>query len=1375
MTEAYISATFEDLKECRQAVREALELFGLSFRTMEKYFAGSRTPLARCLADVESCDIYIGIFAWNYGDTPPKQSKSFTHLEYEHAVARGKDCLIFLLDPEAPWPVKFVDRGPRSAQVDALRKVLQTEHLCNFFSSPGQLALLVYGAVHKLLEEQAQEEGPASAGPVLPGLSPAATEHYFERLRQQYGGLDLLNLNPQEYLGTQLLDVFVEPRARAEQPPELDRPPRGSADSERLDRSALPMSWPGQPVFDVICGRDQHRLVLIGDAGAGKSAVVRHLALALARAHGDERLATLADHLPILIELRSYAGAVAAGQCRNFREYLAYRAASDGYQEEPDGLHLHLARGDPAVVVFDGLDEIIDRRVREETAGQIAAFAESFANARVVVTTRPAEYNRAALAAAGFAHHTLQRFSPEQTAEFMNRWFQAVAETDAAARREVVLSTIRRSPELTELAGNPMLLSILAVLGRHHMLPKQRWRLYRKAAETLVDSWDDSRLVDTPTTSQFLDAEEKHKLLRSLAFDMMSGRLGPHGDDVGGDQLRQIFARHLEQQGSNWAEAKASAKQAIEQLQTRSFVLGRAGHADYRFVHRTFLEFYCAWAIVERFKRHESSFEEIRTLFRERWADPGWRETLRLVAGQLRVPLAADLVELLVTEINPDWHRDPPADPPWNVALAVQCLAGIHPIGGAGHAAGLVLRQVGLVLEHCAATPSEPGSAYADLLVDELIPAVEAVGSSWPDGETYLGWYLREGVRIVGNPAAVSAARLAAILAQPGERLKAKFESQLADADVRIVCAAVAGLGELAQQAVRHEATEQGRAALEPLLRVAHTGPAVVRLAAVQALAPLVAVYTEARDVLFEAAGEDAFSTVRLAAVQILGERLSGEPEVEEILLTSRRDDHHPAVRAGAVRILARSGQLSGRVREALMDACRRDPAPEVVEAAAAVLLPRADTDGEARELLLTRLRTGESAGVRRTAVGLLGRSGPEGALIERIREDVDGLVVRDAAVALAARGQRPRDRSWEALVTRLVTEPDEVMRRAVVRTLSGSYRSYPRLEATLTAAAGDDEPSVRLAAVQGLTDLPETPARQDLLIRLAGKDPTPPVRRAAVELLAADRSESATQALIRAAVNDRDTEIRAAALRGLCGRPLDPPSGGELVLLTGDGHHPQIRLAALQVLIGFCPSGVDLAAVLLDRLSHDSVGEVFAAAAAAAVGDTANAAPLWNVIADRATRDPKPEIRAVAVELLGTGADPKTAAEVFRDRVRYDADPAVVAAAAGAAAALPQEELRDDLLARLADSEPAIRQVVIRALAGWLTDDAVRTEVLVLARAAEQHEVRRAAVETLEPVAHLDDVQEVLSYCTHDDDFAVSSTAANLLRLSGRWRETSR
>ena len=138
MTKAYISATLEDLKECRQAVRNALSQLELGFKTMEVYVAEGRAPLERCLKDIDACEIYIGIFAWRYGYIPLGETKSITHLEFEHAVRSNKHCLIFLLDDKALWPVLHVDRGPAAAKVDELRRIVSAAYLCKFFTSADQ-------------------------------------------------------------------------------------------------------------------------------------------------------------------------------------------------------------------------------------------------------------------------------------------------------------------------------------------------------------------------------------------------------------------------------------------------------------------------------------------------------------------------------------------------------------------------------------------------------------------------------------------------------------------------------------------------------------------------------------------------------------------------------------------------------------------------------------------------------------------------------------------------------------------------------------------------------------------------------------------------------------------------------------------------------------------------------------------------------------------------------------------------------------------------------------------------------------------------------------------------------------------------------------
>src|SRR4051794_10143803 len=101
MVNVYVSSTFKDLRDYRQKVRDALAQLGFKAAAMEYYVAEDCPPVERCLADIEQCDIYLGVYAWRSGWVPEKKNPdglSMTHLEYQHAVAHGKPCLIFLLD-----------------------------------------------------------------------------------------------------------------------------------------------------------------------------------------------------------------------------------------------------------------------------------------------------------------------------------------------------------------------------------------------------------------------------------------------------------------------------------------------------------------------------------------------------------------------------------------------------------------------------------------------------------------------------------------------------------------------------------------------------------------------------------------------------------------------------------------------------------------------------------------------------------------------------------------------------------------------------------------------------------------------------------------------------------------------------------------------------------------------------------------------------------------------------------------------------------------------------------------------------------------------------------------------------------------------------
>ena len=145
----YVSSTAGDLEEQRKAVSAALRRLGHMDVAMEYYVAEENPPLDRCLADVRSCDAYIGVFAWRYGSIPEADNPnglSFTELEYRCAMQSGKPCLVFLLSEDADWPRRKMDTDLR--RVEDLRQALKSGgHIVNTFETTDELAREVTEAV----------------------------------------------------------------------------------------------------------------------------------------------------------------------------------------------------------------------------------------------------------------------------------------------------------------------------------------------------------------------------------------------------------------------------------------------------------------------------------------------------------------------------------------------------------------------------------------------------------------------------------------------------------------------------------------------------------------------------------------------------------------------------------------------------------------------------------------------------------------------------------------------------------------------------------------------------------------------------------------------------------------------------------------------------------------------------------------------------------------------------------------------------------------------------------------------------------------------------------------------------------------------------
>ena len=85
----FVGSTFEDLKDYRRAVRDALAQLETIVRGMEYFGSKPGSPIDECLAAVRSCRVYLGVFGMRYGSVPEGHDRSMTHLEYDEAQSSG--------------------------------------------------------------------------------------------------------------------------------------------------------------------------------------------------------------------------------------------------------------------------------------------------------------------------------------------------------------------------------------------------------------------------------------------------------------------------------------------------------------------------------------------------------------------------------------------------------------------------------------------------------------------------------------------------------------------------------------------------------------------------------------------------------------------------------------------------------------------------------------------------------------------------------------------------------------------------------------------------------------------------------------------------------------------------------------------------------------------------------------------------------------------------------------------------------------------------------------------------------------------------------------------------------------------------------------
>lgn len=148
--QVFVSSTYEDLREERATVIKALLQLDCFPSGMELFPAADDDSLTLIKSMIDDCDYYLIILAGRYGSLERLSGKSYTHLEYEHALAMGKPTIALLHSDPGSLPTndsEKTDDGRR--RLEGFRAELREKN-CRLWADLSELVAAVFTGVQYL-------------------------------------------------------------------------------------------------------------------------------------------------------------------------------------------------------------------------------------------------------------------------------------------------------------------------------------------------------------------------------------------------------------------------------------------------------------------------------------------------------------------------------------------------------------------------------------------------------------------------------------------------------------------------------------------------------------------------------------------------------------------------------------------------------------------------------------------------------------------------------------------------------------------------------------------------------------------------------------------------------------------------------------------------------------------------------------------------------------------------------------------------------------------------------------------------------------------------------------------------------------------------
>ena len=349
----------------------------------------------------------------------------------------------------------------------------------------------------------------------------------------------------------------------------------------------------------------QHRTVIVGDPGTGKSTLLRFLVLDILSVNPSFKNISkqYGKLLPVWLPFAFLSKHLSKDDSLDIKTLLKIWFKSFGKEYLYD-LVKDALEDERLFLVIDGVDEWSNISSAQQAIDRIETTSQLY-NARLLYSSRPYGFKLMKDMFTNVNIFSLASFSKSQQQEFIRKWYDKwqtslkVSDSEFSLREtKSFFLELEKTNDLSQLAGNPLLLSILLIQKlRDSKLPRNKINALKEITEYLINKHPLKRIKDAAIVDETKYDIDFGDIFSELAFYIQNQS---NDGVINKDDACKVISKYLIKfAGFEKAQAKLKGTEFVEVGANNFGIIVEKSNNEISFTHRQFQEYLAAQYLAE--------------------------------------------------------------------------------------------------------------------------------------------------------------------------------------------------------------------------------------------------------------------------------------------------------------------------------------------------------------------------------------------------------------------------------------------------------------------------------------------------------------------------------------------------------------------------------------------------------------------------------------------------------------------------------------------------------------------------------------------------------------------------------------------------------